>query len=431
MTSTPDNRTVVYVRRVLALAGVVTWIAGWHYGHALITLGLLITVIRYDFIGELRLSLGVLFTRDIQKYSDRSEPEEALSSAGTAVRHFRKFAAKYPAESWRLALALDTQRGLLTDQGQHENALAVGREAIEVWRRAVAIDKGYTVHLSKAVNRVAVILSRLDRETEAIPHSREAIALTRQLVTLHEGSLALNLSNLTISLIDGEEWDRALPPAEEAWEIRRRLAATDAELRDLAVVDADQLRKILNRLERPGQILRVSEEVVEYERALLADDPARLPEFADAVRMLGKSLVAEGRVSEGKARWYESLELQRRFSENNDDGRSGYAAACESVGHSLGALGHDEESLAVLRDGLAVRRALAASDSRHHQELVRGLASAALRLNWSEQPDLARQFAAEGLALYRERPDSSGPPEFLQVLQELAEDPGHEAAQEP
>ncbi|WP_020392405.1 hypothetical protein [Kribbella catacumbae] len=251
-------------------------------------------------------------------------------------------------------------------------------------------------HFSISLNRVAVTLGRLDREAEAIPHTTEAIALTRQLVALHEGRLALNLSNLTISLFDGEEWDRALPVAEEAWEIRRRLAATDPELRDEAVLDANQLRTILNRLDRPGQIQRVSEAVVGYERALLADDPARLPEFADAVRMLGNSLVAEGRVPEGKARWYESLELQRRFSENNDDGRSGYAAACEAVGHSLGRLRHAEESLTVHRDGLAVRRTLAASDTRHHEQLVRALASAAARLNRSEQPELARQFAAKG-----------------------------------
>jgi tetratricopeptide (TPR) repeat protein len=348
-----------------------------------------------------------------------------------AVRHFRKHAAKHPDENCRLAWALETQSDLLTEQGKHEDALAVDRETVEIWRRAVAIEKGYTIHLSRSLNRIALTLGRLDREAESAPHTTESIALTRLMIAGHERSLALLLSNLTISLIDAEEWDRALPVAEEAWEIRRRLAAMDPGLRDVAVGDADQLRKILQRLERPAQILRVSEEVVEYERALLADDPSRLPEFAFAVRTLGKDLVAEGRVPEGKARWYESLELLRRFSETNKDGRSAYAGACESVGHSLGALRHDEESLAVLRDGLAVRRALAASDTRHHEELVRALGSAALRLNWSEQPDLARQFAAEGLALYRKHPDSSGPPQVQQTLQELAEDPTPGTAQEP
>lgn len=437
MASTPVYLTIVYIRRVMALAGLggtlagaVTWIAGWQYGHTLTTLGLLITVIRWDFMDALRPELGVLHTGYVQIYRDRSDPEEALKSAGVAVRHFRKHAAKHPAENSRLAWALETQSDLLTEQGKHEDALAVDRETVEIWRRAVAIDKGYTFHLSRSLNRIALTLGRLDRDAESIPHTTESIALTRQLVAWHEGSLALLLSNLTISLIDAEEWDRALPVAGEAWEIRCRLAATAPELCDVAVGDANQLRKILNQLERPAEILRVSEEVVEHERTLLADDPARLPEFADAVLRLGNSLVAEDRVPEGKARLYESLELQRRFSENYDDGRSGYAAACEKVGHSLGAIRHDEEALAVFREGLAVRRALAASDTRHHEQLVRALAGAALRLKWSEQPELARQFATEGLALYREHPDSSGPPQVQQVLQELAEDPAPGAAQE-
>jgi len=243
------------------------------------------------------------------------------------------------------------------------------------------------------------------------------------MVAQYEGRLALNLSNLVISLLDGDEWERALPPAEEAWEIRRRLAVTDRELRDTAVDDANQLRRILSRLERPEEVLRVSEAVVEDERALLADDPARLPEFAEAVRRLGASLADLGQIPEGKARWYEALDLQRRFSAGNDNGRAGYAAICERVGISLGMLRHDEETIAILSEGLEVRRALAASDAQYHQELVRALASAAIRLTCSEQPELARQCAVEGLALYREHPDSSGPPQVLQVLQDLAEHP--------
>ncbi len=421
---------VLYLRWITALvgmisavAGIVTWITGWEYGHALTTAGLLMMVIRYDFMVDFHAGLSTLHTRSMEKFKEKSDPEGARSYAGKAVHHRRKLAAKRPDQSWFLAVALDQQRDLLTEQGQHEKALAVAREAVEACRRAHALDPRLTAGLATSLNRLALALGRLDREAEAIPITTEAIALTRQVVAQYEGRLALNLSNLVISLLDGDEWERALPPAEEAWEIHRRLAATDRDLRDEAVDDANQLRRILSRLERPEEILRVSEMVVEDERALLADDPARLPELAEAVRRLGVSLVDVGRVPEGKARWYESLELQRRFSASNDDGRAGYAAICERVGISLGMLRHDEETIDILSEGLEVRRALAASDARHHQELVRALASAAMRLTWSEQPELARQCAVEGLALYREHPDSSGPPQVRQVLQDLAEHP--------
>ncbi|GAB3936189.1 hypothetical protein GCM10029976_047570 [Kribbella albertanoniae] len=126
------------------------------------------------------------------------------------------------------------------------------------------------------------------------------------------------------------------------------------------------------------------------------------------------------RVPEAKIRWYDALELLRQFSETNPSARSTYARACEEVSHSLGPLGATEETLTAIRTGLAIRRTLAAEDSQHHQELVRALASAALTLTWTDQPELATQFAAEGLALYQENPETSGPPHVLEFLQEHA-----------
>ena len=425
MTKTSDHLPGRYLRAfvaavgiVAALVGVVTWISGWHHGHSLITLGLLVVfVFDHDWRVVPRRGWAVGHVLQANKSIARSDPEEAEKYAATAARHFRRIAAHRRDESWRLASTLDQRWKLLSQLGRHEDALKVAREAAETWRTAVALDGARTRQLAQALNRLAVTLGRLDREAEAIPFTEEAITINRRLVTQYDGQLALSLSNLVVSLTGGEEWGRALPAAEEAWEIHRRLAVADPKLRDEAAKDADQLRRVLRRLDRPDEILHVSETMVNHERALVADDPDRLPEYAEAVRKLGDRLVAVDRVPEAKARWYEALELLRRFSEDNPDGRYSYATVCEEVGHSLGMLRADEETLAVIRDGLAVRRTLAGEDDRHHQELVRALTSAALRLNYSEQPELARQFAAEGLALYREKPEASGPPQVLQVLQ--------------
>ncbi len=408
---------------VAALVGVVTWISGWRYGHSLLTLGLFVVLaFAPDWRTFSRLGWAIGHVWLANKSIARSDLEEAEEHYATAARQLRRVAGHRRSELWRLATALDMRSRVLDHLGKHEDALPVAREAADAWRAAVAYATR-TPQLAEALNRLAVTLGRLNREADAIPITEEAIAVNRQQVTLHEGHLARNLANLVISLSDGEHWERALPPAEEAWKIRRRLALTDPNLRDEAVDDADRLRRVLYRLDRPTEILRVSESLVDHERTLLADDPNRLPAYAEAVRLLGCSLVDVDRVPEAKTRWYEALELLRHFSETNPAARSTYASACEQVSHSLGPLGSTDETLAAIRTGLAVRRTLAAEDSQHHQELVRALASAALRLGYCDQPELAKQFAAEGLALYQENPETSGPPQVLEFLQEHAGEP--------
>ncbi|MFB6720567.1 hypothetical protein ACFCV3_10420 [Kribbella sp. NPDC056345] len=428
MAKTADNLTSQVLRSlgawlgtVAALVGVVTWISGWRGGHSLVTLGLLVVLVfasDWKVSPHLGLALGYVL---VANWSfARSDLEEAGKYYAKAARRLRKVVRYRDNELWRLATAHDQRWRLLTVLDRHEDALPAAREAADAWRAAVAHDTARTPQLAEALNRLAVTLGQLDREADAIPITEEAITVNRQQVTLHEGHLARNLANLVISLSDGEHWERALPPAEEVWTIRRRLAVSDPNLRDEVTDDADRLRRVLYHLDRPAEILHVSESLVDHERALVADDPDRLPAYAEAVRWLGTSLVDVDRVPEAKTRWYEALELLRSFSDSNPAARPSYATMCERVGHTLGPLGATDETLAVIRTGLAIRRTLADEDDQHHQELVRALAGAALRLSFCGQPDLARQFAAEGLALYRQNPETSGPPQVLQVLEEHA-----------
>jgi tetratricopeptide (TPR) repeat protein len=428
MTSAADDFTSRYVRGFVelaglaaALAGVITWVAGWQHGHSLTTLGLAGVIIgAFDWRVNPRRGLGAVYARHVELGMRKSDTEGALTAASLAVHHWRKLAAKRPIENKRLAPLLDQQWDLLHESGRHEEALPVACEAVETWRQLQADEPGYTEHLAKSLNRLAVTLGRLDREEEAIPFTTEAISIRRRLVALGDQALGLNLSNLAISLIDGEQWERALPAAEEALEIHRRLATADAELQASASGDAERMLKILYRLERPDDLLRETEAWVDYERRLAADDPDRVPELAEAVRMLGSTLMTASRVPEGKAHWYESLELRRHFSEVSYEARSDYAAACQLIGQGLGSLRDDEEALAVFHDGLAVRRALVEVDDEQRDALVMDLADTALRVNQFDQPELARQFSAEGLAICREHPDSTSSHALLRSLQELA-----------
>jgi tetratricopeptide (TPR) repeat protein len=428
MTSTADGFTSRLVRGfvqlaglVAALAGVITSGAGWQHGHSLTTLGLAGVIIGgFNWKVNRRRRLAAVYAWHLELAMRQSDTKGALTAASLAVHHWRKLAAKRPIENQWLGPLLDQQWDLLHESGRHEEALPVAREAVETWRQLQADEPGYTEHLARSLNRVAVTLGRLDREEEAIPFTTEAISIRRRLVALDDQALGLDLSNLAISLIDGEQWERALPAAEEALEIHRRLATADAELQASASQDAERMWNILYHLERPDDLLRETEAWVDYERGLAADDPDRVPELAEAVRMLGSTLMVASRVPEGKAHWYESLELRRQFSEGSDEARSDYAAACQLIGRGLGSLRDDEEALAVFHDGLAVRRALVEVDDEQREGLVMDLADTALRFNEFDQPELALQFSAEGLAICREHPDSTSSYVLFRSLQELA-----------
>ena len=79
-----------------------------------------------------------------------------------------------------------------------------------------------------------------------------------------------------------------------------------------------------------------------------------------------------------------------------------------------------EEALAVLREGLDIRRALADSDAAHTDDLARELTHSARCARSYHEPELARRFAAEALAVCREHPDSTSRHTLLQALQELS-----------
>ena len=206
---------------IAALAGVITWAAGWQHGHSLTTLGLAGVIIGgFNWKVNRRRRLAAVYARHLELAMRKSDTRGALTAASFAVHYWRKLAAKRPIENQWLAPLLDQQWDLLHESGRHDEALPVAREAVETWRQLQADEPGYTERLARSVNRVAVTLGRLDREEEAIPFTTEAISIRRRLVALGDQALGLNLSNLAISLIDGEQWERALPAAEEALEIQ-------------------------------------------------------------------------------------------------------------------------------------------------------------------------------------------------------------------
>ncbi|WP_165949372.1 tetratricopeptide repeat protein [Kribbella turkmenica] len=338
------NVRLVIVRGVLQLLGLagtvvggITWITGWRHGHGLITLGLIVYVVSF-------FTRNVSFRRsegDLElSRSHQSTGEKALQHAESAVRSFRKYAARRPAAALRLATALDRQWDLLNDLGRHEEALPVAHAALETWRQVVEQNKSRREYLSRALSRVVVTLDRLNHDAqESIPYTEEAIAISRSLVAPYEERLALHRTNLAIDLRHLDRWEGALPAAEEAAAIYRRLAATDPKQLSPAAESAKFLAVTRRHLSRAAEAVEATQLWIRHERALADADPARTPGLAEALSTLGGDLRNLHLDEEALAAYLEALELCRTVDEPR-----AVADALPPVVHTLRTLGRHEEA---------------------------------------------------------------------------------------
>jgi tetratricopeptide (TPR) repeat protein len=397
-------RGVVQLVAALAIvAGLIGWIAGRRYGHELVTLGLLVYLATFfTRRTSFKRSWGTLELM-------RATGDEALEHVESAVRSFRKLAAKRPGEARHLAGALDRQWHLLNELGKHEEALPVAREAVENWRAVVVDEPGHRAQLSKALNHVSVSLGRLGLDEESIPVDEEAIVVQRGVVAAQENVLARHLANLAIALRNCARWEEALPPAQEAAGLYRRLVPSEPDLLDTAASTAEGLVIILGNLDRAADAVVAAREHVGYQRARAAGDQDRAPELAEAVRILGGLLIMTDRRDEGQARWRESLEIRRRLAERTAEHGPAYAEACSTIGHGFEALGEAAEALAVFETGLSVRRELAATDPKHYDDLLTELAQAAFstRVYTGNTEPASAGFAAEAIAVARKHTGST------------------------
>jgi hypothetical protein len=158
----------------------------------------------------------------------------------------------------------------------------------------VATDPSHREDLSKALNRLTVLLGLPEHQVEANSRTAEAIAVQRSLVASQEELLALHLSNLATGLHNLGEWEAELPVVKEAATLYRRLVPRDPDLLPLAADNAEELGATLRQLDRLHDAVDAAREWVCYERSLAARQPDREPQLAEALRMLGSRLVETG-----------------------------------------------------------------------------------------------------------------------------------------
>lgn len=227
--------------------------------------------------------------------------------------------------------------------------------------------------------------------------------MQRALVVAEENILAQHLANQAIGLRRCDRWEEALPVATEACELHQRVVPLKPDMLEDAAQAAERLVTTLGHLDRREEAVPAAHEWIRYERALAEADPARVPELAEAVRVLG-GIMLLAHQDDGLSYWRESLEILRR-----DGGhRATYAAMCSTVGRGFASVAEHDEALAVDRAGLTVRRELAAAEQGHFGDLLTELAEAAfsMRVYPRNSEPAAAQFTTEATALAREHASS-------------------------
>lgn len=171
--------------------------------------------------------------------------EEAVAIGEEAVGIFRRLLADprnaHPeTHTHKLAASLNNLIGMLSNLGRHQEALATGEDAVALFRQLVAdpdthTHPHYTRDLAGSLTNVASQLSDLKRHQEALEFSRESAGLFRQLANpdtgdpvAHDSELAASLNNLAGMLRHLGRPQEALDVLQEAVALYQQLADPDS-----------------------------------------------------------------------------------------------------------------------------------------------------------------------------------------------------------
>jgi tetratricopeptide (TPR) repeat protein len=217
-----------------------------------------------------------------------------------------------------------------------------------------------------------------------------------------EPDLAMALSNLSLDLWNLGRREQALAAAEEAVEIRRRLAAANPAVEPELAAALNNLGMARWNLGRREQALEVAEEAIKTYRRLAGANPdAFEPDLAMALKNLSVYRSDLGRREDGLRAAREAIEIYGRRAEANPAFQPDLAMALNNFGTALWKMGHREEALAAAERVVEIRRRLAdANPAAFEPDLGRALNNLAVY-----RSDLGREqalkAAEEAVKIYR------------------------------
>jgi tetratricopeptide (TPR) repeat protein len=227
-----------------------------------------------------------------------------LDNAEFMLRLSRWLASRWSRHDFDVGSILLDYTRRLTQAGRHDDALAALNEAIDIGSRHVrAKPVRYAPNLAAAMLMKAHLLAELGHIDEAMSSAEGAVEIYRTLAPgdaeRFEPILFAALTSLGFWRHRRGEFAVALPAFEEAAKLARRLPSARVSDRAMAL---NNLGAVLQEVDRSVEALPPVEEAVEIRRHLATGNPTRYePDLVASLRNQEHILSALGRYVEAVA----------------------------------------------------------------------------------------------------------------------------------
>jgi tetratricopeptide (TPR) repeat protein len=270
------------------------------------------------------------------------------------------------------------------------------------------------------LNRLGAALTQTGRQAEAMPPAQEAVDVYRELAATgpdrFRPDLATALSNISALFAALVRPADAVPPAREAVDVYRELAAADPDRYRPRLADSlHNLGDLFAALGRPAEALPSAQEVVLIGRELAAAKPDRFrPDLANSLNSLGLWFAAAGRLSEALPPAQEAVQIGRELAAADPRNRPHLATALSNLDTLFAALSRLSEALPLAQEVVQIRRELAVADpDRFGPHLADSLTSLSVRISalgrLSEALPPAQEAVQTGRELAAADPDRFRP----------------------
>ena len=319
---------------------------------------------------------AMLLRRRGLQLRDHGEREPAIAVTREALELYRVLAARDPdAFQSDLARGLHDLGIMLRELGQQEPALAATREAVDLHRRRAARNPDQArSELAGSLNNLGNRLRELGHHEQALAATREAAELYRSVAAVEPDKLQPDLArcvhNLSVILRELGHRDLALAATRETVNLYRELVARapDRFLRDLAESLQD-LDTLLRDSRRHKLALAALEEAIGLYRVLATHAPDKhQPDLARSLNDLGDRLRKLGRRNAAFTLTCEVVECYRSLAARNPDKfLPKLADSLNNLGVDLSDLAQYESALAATREAIDLYHTLAARDPDEFQ----------------------------------------------------------------
>jgi nucleoside phosphorylase len=290
-------------------------------------------------------------------------------------------------------------------------------------KRLAHLPEGMVEERAKLLNDLSLWQSELGQHEAALASAQEAVEIRRKLAeTRPEAFLpdfAMSLNNLGILQGEFGQHEAALASTQEALNIRRKLAEGRPEVflpdlaQSLTSLGVDQ-----NNLGQREAALASSQEAVDIYRKLAQAQPdAFLSSVALGLNNLSVDLAALGQREAALASTQEAVDLYRKLAQAQPDAfLPDLAMSLNNLGQDQGDLGQHQAALASTQEAVDIRRKLAAA---RPEAFLPSLAKSLDNLGVSQSPLGQREAALastqEAVDLFRKLAQAQ-PEAFLDDL---------------